>query len=1144
MDSFYFIDFKQEYIYRSDKFCEDLGHTKKDAIIVLNFLRYPTPTEDEVSRSLIDVFRNEKDFRPILFINFNKEGKKVLTKQTLLQKLLIEKNLIIPVFDQYCEFLCFFGLENASATSVLKNLLIETQLNNDIVNRINQSQKEIINKILESNHRIYQNPTEAKPYWNCKILLQNLFNQDIVDEVNKVNAHITNKHIELLSGKHTSEFIQTNRIFKDIEFTMRLARGLFHKIKRKMDFDVISTFSLTGLDFARAIKREIEQTTDKEIDIICLENYRNLSLPSTFSGRLSDKKVFILLDVNNTGDLLERMVKFWQKENKNEVKGIGVAIDTRNYRGTLRNDNYYSLCSWETNVYEKDNCPLCKSNLGPIFYVDEDTLTLKLSEDKVSFSKDINEIIDKNMKEFWVKVAKSDALRWHAKITTGNYKDRHYLAFIDTERLLKYNAIASEIGNRIVEYYENKKRWFEAYKKESEFPFDIIICAPNPNSISLVQEIQQHIQHKSRSSITKIITSRKQNAFCLEEELDINLIKNSKRMLIIDDGTNTGDTLVGILYLLEKNGADRRKIEACVLIDRLTGDSFEKISRLFIKDNRFHAVYKVNIPPYVTNVHECPLCREMEILDMDRKQSNSSLIHDYCTKRIAEIGILSLPNKKSPERTSDGEKIITLKDLKLPFLYFRALLIDLVCKTPSLTSLIELLNNVTDHNLIILLIDALGMSGIPRESWIKHMDGLLDLSNKLALYEIKKAILRVVVVQGFITDEKIINFIIDFTVENAGKKEELPFLAWIAHRTRNPRLKDLLVARKKTSSTEVQRNLNKILSAISPLKIVAVSSRMRNVLARVEQAAPASSNILIIGESGTGKELIAREIHKKSNRANGPFMDVNCGAFAVELLESEFFGHEKGAFTGAINQKKGKFELADGGTIFLDEISTMSQRLQVDLLRVLQERTFQRVGGKETIKVDVRVIAATNRDIETLIKNGEFREDLYYRLNVIDIRIPPLKERIDDIRPLAYHFIEKYNIRNNKQIQDLSNEACEALESYQWPGNVRELENAIERAIVLTRSNTINRNDLPQNVLNSLERGGTFTEKGELHELNQRQTKTVNWMKDNRKSITNEECIKMNNCSRETARRDLNDLVKKEILKREGKGRGTRYRLS
>lgn len=244
-------------------------------------------------------------------------------------------------------------------------------------------------------------------------------------------------------------------------------------------------------------------------------------------------------------------------------------------------------------------------------------------------------------------------------------------------------------------------------------------------------------------------------------------------------------------------------------------------------------------------------------------------------------------------------------------------------------------------------------------------------------------------------------------------------------------------------------------------EIVGRSEPIRHVMEMVRQVAPTGATVLVQGASGTGKELVARAIHQFSTRRERPFIAVNCAALPAAILESELFGHEKGAFTGAHQRKPGRFELADGGTLFLDEIGELHHDMQAKLLRVLQEGEFERVGGSQTQRVDARIVAATNRDLDAEVKAGRFREDLFYRLNVIQMTLPPLRDRQGDIPLLVQHFIERFAARNGKPVRGLSGEALQALQAWSWPGNVRELENLIERAVVLCRGESIGVDELP-----------------------------------------------------------------------------------
>ncbi|MHB1215333.1 MAG: nif-specific transcriptional activator NifA [Thiobacillus sp.] len=269
------------------------------------------------------------------------------------------------------------------------------------------------------------------------------------------------------------------------------------------------------------------------------------------------------------------------------------------------------------------------------------------------------------------------------------------------------------------------------------------------------------------------------------------------------------------------------------------------------------------------------------------------------------------------------------------------------------------------------------------------------------------------------------------------------------------------VAAEREELMQRQHRLQKELQGKYSLdNVIGHSKRMQDVFAEVHQAAPGRSTVLLRGESGTGKEVIARSVHYLSPRKDAPFIKVNCAALSETLLESELFGHEKGSFTGATQERKGRFEMAQGGTLFLDEIGEISPMFQTKLLRVLQEREFERVGGNKSIKVDVRLIAATNRNMEEDVAKGTFRADLYYRVNVVSIFLPPLRERLEDIPPLVEHFLDKFNKENDRKVS-ISLEAMAVMLKCSWPGNVRELENCVERTATMTRTSTIKDVDLP-----------------------------------------------------------------------------------
>ena len=348
--------------------------------------------------------------------------------------------------------------------------------------------------------------------------------------------------------------------------------------------------------------------------------------------------------------------------------------------------------------------------------------------------------------------------------------------------------------------------------------------------------------------------------------------------------------------------------------------------------------------------------------------------------------------------------------------------------------------------------------------------------------------------------------------------------------------------------------------------IVGKSAPMQRIFQLIEKVAPSKATVLITGDSGTGKELIARSIHFNSLRRAQPFISVNCGALPETLLESELFGHEKGSFSGAVSQRKGRFELAHEGTLFLDEVSEMSPHLQVKLLRVLQEMEFERVGGATTLKVDVRMVAASNRDLKEEVAGGRFRADLFYRLNVVHIHLPRLRERPDDIPLLMNHFLRKYARDGGDSQLRIAPEALRTLLDYPWPGNVRELENVIERTVILSSNEQIEEEDLPLEIregarqperlpaesdlgLSKAEVAGPDLEflidpgeKLPLWGSTQRQQRALSFVQTNG-FITNKYYSKLNGISERQALRELTDLVELGSLARMGKGRACRYVL-
>ena len=356
-----------------------------------------------------------------------------------------------------------------------------------------------------------------------------------------------------------------------------------------------------------------------------------------------------------------------------------------------------------------------------------------------------------------------------------------------------------------------------------------------------------------------------------------------------------------------------------------------------------------------------------------------------------------------------------------------------------------------------------------REAWEKLQKNIVDLvitdlrMPEMDGYELLKRIaaayptLPVIVLTGHGTIETAVETMRDGAVDFFTKPVDIDKL--------------MLVVRKSITASELKEQNRKLTEEIQRLRrehgysrIIGRSEKVSRMMQTISQVADTRATVLVTGESGTGKELVADALVALSSRSDRPFVKVHAAALSASLLEDELFGHEKGAFTGAVSMKKGRFELADGGTIFLDEIGEIDPSTQVKLLRVLQEREFERVGGEKPISVDVRVICATNRDLAKEVKEGRFREDLYYRLNVVRIEVPPLRERKEDIDLLAASFLETFNKEDKRKIEGFTPAARKALFAYSWPGNIRELKNAVESAVVLARGSMIDKDDLPEQI--------------------------------------------------------------------------------
>ncbi len=477
------------------------------------------------------------------------------------------------------------------------------------------------------------------------------------------------------------------------------------------------------------------------------------------------------------------------------------------------------------------------------------------------------------------------------------------------------------------------------------------------------------------------------------------------------------------------------------------------------------------------------------------------------------------------------ETILIVDDEKNYLLVLETLLVDAGYEVVTVDSASKALELISSHELDLVITDM-------------RMPGL-DGMEFLAQLTSREPELPVIMMTAYATVEKAVE---------AMKRGAFDYI------TKPFKNEELILTIRKAIEMHKLKQENRLLSQELQERfkfgnIVGKSKVMRQVFEIIEKVAQTRASVMITGESGTGKELIAKAIHFNSPRRDKKFVSVNCSALPETLLESELFGHERGAFTGAITQRKGRFELAHDGTLFLDEVSDMSSAVQAKLLRVLQEMKFERVGGTTTLEVDARLVTASNRDLRQEVEAGRFREDLYYRLKVVHIKVPPLRERRIDIPLLVNHFLEKAAKANGMPVKGVSKDALKYLYEYEWTGNVRELENVIERAVIFCDGDEVRPQDLPEEFLQKrssqttpgrtpqIESGSELADDDDslpYSGLNQRQVKAMNFIKKNG-YITNDYYIQINRISDRHARRDLKQLVEMDLIARVGKGRSTRY---
>jgi len=831
--------------------------------------------------------------------------------------------------------------------------------------------------------------------------------------------------------------------------------------------------------------------------------------------------------------------------NNTRAADVNIVINTKTFENYIR---YYDPC---LSCPQKIRRPYIITGLDfEKFRSVPNIFNLNSRTESETFIYNTNGIETKYFEKikFWKRLFQLDAFRLHVRMITRDDMGRHHLARVDAGKLLKDKTILSAIVNKVIQRYRNHGI-FDADDIKKEWSFNYIICAPNDNAKLMAYEIQKEVNSHYDKKIEIIETEKVNNTFQLKERL----VDKSGRLLILDDEANTGSTLLGILRYLETQGMDSENIEACVLIDRLADNVRNRV--LEVLKHQFYALYRVDIPTYVENPSECPICKEIALLDTAIARPISKTVKEYCLERKKSIDLINMPGDKPIKNTGMLDFMVQLGNLmiNIPYIYFVGFLMDLLGTHKDSDLLMKSIRNITDPEIALPIIDAAYLYGTPREVWLKYVDDLLDLGARINNYYLKKSIFeKLALIAGeCLKERKILESIIEFFNEGIHKDKEIPFLAWLYHRINDPQLRDLLFTRIKSGSNVIKTRLHEITESgeitdgISDFNIISLSKKMREVHDVIKKFAPTDLAILITGETGTGKSRIAKLMHLMSDRKDKEFIPIHTSNVPKDLLDDLLFGHEEGAFSGAKNSKPGAFESADGGTVFIEEVGDIDFDSQLKFFRVLQEKEIQRIGKQSVRKVDVRIIAATSKNLDQEMEHGRFRKELYSRLKGIEIHIPPLSERLEDIRPLANDLISQYSSNHKKKVHGISDNVWRILESYHWPGNVRELRNAIESAIIMAREELITKADLPDYILKSIEnnpmdipRDTKYSTKSE-----ERSSQVLDLLRNEKENITNKEYREIFKVSDETARRDLGTLVKNGDLEVIKKGPHTNYQI-
>jgi transcriptional regulator with GAF, ATPase, and Fis domain/orotate phosphoribosyltransferase/hypoxanthine phosphoribosyltransferase len=997
---------------------EKLLNKPVKSIRVLDFIGtdHITIRAKHLERSLFPAIRKFKDEYktnlPLVLTHVSAERRNILDRAKQLQALLSETKGLILVINEYGQLDRILGAEEGIQEFLMS--CMENELEYPIQTNLFSSQAD--SDLIKRNSWLC---TRKKDRYDFSFSLQRLINDMTLNIIKEKLHSIQKKHIQLLSGKHTLEYISSTALSSNPELIGWMARVIYARFK-KSAIDCIVSYSDQSFTLLLLLKQEFDKD-GRIIEPLIMENYDEPYLKDSrpYYKKCKGKKALIVLDVTSSGQLPVKIVNTIRNEG-GKIQGVAIIVDARTNTQPITT-NYFTLCKYPIVLYDpgskNGSCPGCREQNSQTLYYIDPRINSPIPVPSGKQSLQPVYLCNEENKRFWEWVRKTDALKTH--IILGETK-RHYYYYIDTFAVLTN--------------YIEKVNWrLECLYPDGQLPE--VILHPNNHSARL---IAWHLfeMHVRRGNL--IPAENKTGIWTIGDESKL----NNRSILIVDDGANTGRTIKGLLNLCRRVNGSIDRVKICIFLDRLGPDDHEDLIAM-VPEKNIRSVYRIPIPAFTDDQKHCPLC--LEISQLEKYNEVMSLeaqayIKDRL-KKIKEKNIQQGERSSGRSRNESPESTIS-RGKALDFLYSKgdhAFLMVLRRKIP-----------IKELSLILEAIPPEYIRMRDIKEWlsrnIQEVKGISHLTKFLRML--------------LMVHPEIIWNHLDHIIEQFAKSHRNQFLTYIL---------EYLVWEKVINKSDLRNYLNEALkkwreysefiagiinSVIFkyPDELMRHPSHFKiyeNIVLKIAQS---NASTLITGETGTGKGVLAKIIHDTSKKEKDEFVKINVFNLSPTLIESELFGHEKGAFTGADKLKIGKLEIADGGTAFFDEIGDIPLHLQGKILRALEDKEFEKVGGTKTIKSDFRIICATNKDLKELIANGDFREDLYYRINVIPIYLPPLRETPEDIRGLAKYFLQFYCYKNNKGLIEYDDEIHEALISYSWPGNVRELKNAIERAVLLSEN--------------------------------------------------------------------------------------------